>query len=92
MVTSVMAPLASVTGVSFGITIDQLVEEFGLRVPAIVETLTEILAESFIAGIRAGAPVMISLLLAIMVLGLISRTLPQLNVFAVGFPLTLAIG
>lgn len=54
---------------------------------SIVETLTNIAAESFIAGIRAGAPVMISLLLAVLILGLISRTLPQLNVFAVGFNL-----
>ena len=52
---------------------------------SIVDTLTGVLTESFIAGIRAGAPVMISLLLAVLVLGLISRTLPQLNVFAVGF-------
>jgi flagellar biosynthetic protein FliR len=52
---------------------------------SIVDTLTSVLTESFIAGIRAGAPVMISLLLAVLVLGLISRTLPQLNIFAVGF-------
>ena len=52
---------------------------------SIVDTLTGVLTESFIAGIRAGAPVMISLLLAVLVLGLVSRTLPQLNVFAVGF-------
>ena len=36
-------------------------------------------------GIRAGAPIATSLLLSILVMGLISRTLPQLNIFAIGF-------
>jgi flagellar biosynthetic protein FliR len=54
---------------------------------SIVETLTSVTTESFIIGIRAAAPVMIALLLSILILGLISRTLPQLNVFAVGFNL-----
>jgi flagellar biosynthetic protein FliR len=58
---------------------------------SIAETLSGIATESFVVGIRTGAPVMISLLLAVLVLGLISRTLPQLNVFAVGFNLNSAI-
>jgi flagellar biosynthetic protein FliR len=36
-------------------------------------------------GVRVAAPATAALLLAALVLGLISRTLPQLNVFAVGF-------
>lgn len=52
---------------------------------SIVDTLSSVVTESLIAGIRAGAPVMISLLLAVLILGLISRTLPQLNIFVVGF-------
>ena len=52
---------------------------------SIVETLTAVTAESFIIGIRAAAPVMIALMLSVVILGLISRTVPQLNVFAVGF-------
>ncbi len=53
----------------------------------IVDTLTEVTTESFVVGIRAGAPVMVALFLAVLVLGLISRTLPQLNDIAVGFSL-----
>ena len=53
----------------------------------IVDTLTEVTSESFVVGIRAGAPVMVALFLSILLLGLISRTLPQLNVIAVGFSL-----
>ena len=53
----------------------------------VLETLSGITAESFAVGIRVGAPVMVALLLAMLILGLISRTLPQLNVLAVGFSL-----
>ena len=43
------------------------------------------LSSSFIVGVRAAAPVMVALLLATFILGLISRTLPQLNIIMVGF-------
>ena len=51
----------------------------------IVSTLTEITTQSFLLGIRAAAPTIAALLMSILVLGLISRTLPQLNILAVGF-------
>ena len=50
-----------------------------------VEVLTSILTQSFALGIRAAAPLLAALLLSNLVLGLISRTLPQINVIAVGF-------
>jgi flagellar biosynthetic protein FliR len=46
--------------------------------------LTAIAAHSFDIGIRASAPVMVALLLAILIVALISRTVPQLNSLAVG--------
>jgi flagellar biosynthetic protein FliR len=52
-----------------------------------VEVLIGILTQSFALGIRAGAPILTALLLSNIVLGLISRTLPQINVIAVGFGL-----
>lgn len=59
-----------------------------------VEVLVGILTQSFALGIRAAAPLMVALLLSNLVLGLISRTLPQINVIAVGFGLNamLALG
>ena len=57
----------------------------------IVETLTSVTNESFVVGIRAGAPVFVALLLAVIILGIISRTLPQLNVIAIGFSLNAMI-
>ena len=52
-----------------------------------VEALTSIVTQSFMLGIRAIAPVITALLLSTIVLGLISRTLPQLNILLVGFNL-----
>jgi flagellar biosynthetic protein FliR len=52
---------------------------------SITEAMTSLLAESFVLGIRAAAPAMVALLLATLILGLVSRTLPQLNVMALGF-------
>src|SRR5690606_40465510 len=51
------------------------------------EVIIGLMTQSFQLGIRAAAPMMIALLLATLVLGLVSRTLPQINVIAVGFGL-----
>ena len=52
-----------------------------------VDVLTGLMTQSFALGIRAAAPLLIALLLSTIVLGLISRTLPQINIIAVGFGL-----
>jgi flagellar biosynthetic protein FliR len=59
-----------------------------------VDVLVGILTQSFELGIRAAAPLLTALLISNLVLGLISRTLPQINVIAVGFGLNslLALG
>ncbi len=50
-----------------------------------VEALTTVMSKSFSLGVQAAAPAMTALLLATIILGLIGRTLPQINVIAVGF-------
>jgi len=62
----------------------------GLLAP-LVETILVLITQSFHLAIRAAAPVMTAVLLATLVLGLISRTLPQLNVMVVGFGLNAMI-
>jgi flagellar biosynthetic protein FliR len=52
-----------------------------------VQTLTDIMTQSFVLGVKAAAPLLVSLLLSTLVLGLVSRTVPQINVIAVGFGL-----
>lgn len=51
------------------------------------ECVITLLVQSFSVGIRVAAPATVALLLASLVLGIISRTLPQLNVMALGFGL-----
>lgn len=46
----------------------------------------------FSTAVRAGAPVMVTMLLANSALALLSRAVPQLNAMMVGFPLTIGIG
>ncbi len=54
---------------------------------SLLAALVTLLAESFQLGVRVCMPVVVAALLATLVLGLIGRTLPQLNVMAVGFGL-----
>lgn len=48
--------------------------------------------EIFRAGLMMSLPVVGSLLVANVALGVLTRAAPQLNIFAVGFPVTLALG
>lgn len=54
---------------------------------SVAETLTLLISQSFHLGIRAAAPVLVALLLGNVVLALVGRTVPQLNVMIVGFGL-----
>ncbi|MGQ9575389.1 MAG: flagellar biosynthetic protein FliR [Thermoguttaceae bacterium] len=61
---------------------------------SLLDTLVMLVSQSFALGIRAAAPALTALLLANLLLGLIGRTLPQLNILVVGFGLNtlLALG
>jgi flagellar biosynthetic protein FliR len=83
------------------IVTEALLESFASAPPGqaalgetVVDVLANILTQSFELGVRAAAPLLVALLLANLVLGLISRTLPQINVIAVGFSVNslLALG
>lgn len=49
-------------------------------------------AEIFRAGLLLSLPVIAALLIANLALGIMTRAAPQLNIFAVGFPITLMVG
>jgi flagellar biosynthetic protein FliR len=49
-------------------------------------------ADLFAVGVRIAVPVLIALLLTNGALGVLARTVPQLNVFVVGFPLNVGVG
>ena len=48
--------------------------------------------ELFVAGLSMSLPVIVALLLANIGMGVVGRAAPQLNIFAVGFPITLMLG
>jgi len=53
--------------------------------------LVDLLTLSFTIAIRVGGPTMLALLLAFLTLGFLSRTVPQLNILTVGFPVKAAL-
>lgn len=48
--------------------------------------------QMFVTAIAVAAPVMVSLLIAKIALGIVARTVPQMNIFIVGMPLTIGLG
>ena len=58
----------------------------------LIEKLTELSASIFVIGLQIGAPLIVALFLANAVVGLLARSVPQIQVFVVGFPLTLMLG
>lgn len=49
-------------------------------------------SELFVAGVLLSLPILGAMLIANIALGILTRAAPQLNLFAVGFPLTLGAG
>lgn len=54
--------------------------------------ILEIFVLLFIASLKIGAPVVGAIFLTDVALGILARTVPQLNVFVVGFPAKLTVG
>jgi flagellar biosynthetic protein FliR len=76
-----------------------LVESFRLAPPGAVAVeglrlagVLELAGDVFALGVRIAAPVLIALLLTNAALGVVARTIPQMNVFAVGFPVNIGVG
>jgi flagellar biosynthetic protein FliR len=54
--------------------------------------MMSLVSQVFFIAFRVGAPVIGALFITNMALGVIARTVPQMNVFIVGMPLNLAVG
>lgn len=59
---------------------------------ALIRFLVKVTGDLFMLGIRLAAPVMVTLLLTSVVLGVMARAFPQMNVFMVSFPLNIGLG
>ncbi|KAB3535867.1 flagellar type III secretion system protein FliR [Alkaliphilus pronyensis] len=67
-------------GVAFNINLDA------------VNLFTAIMSEIFLLAFKFSAPVLLTIFLGNVVLGILARTMPQMNVFIVGLPLKIMIG
>jgi len=71
----------------------QLVPPVGFHVSGpVLDRLVRLTAEMFIIGLKAGAPVVVALLLATVAFGLVARAVPQMNIFVVSMPLNIGLG
>lgn len=58
----------------------------------LIDKVIEILRTSFILGFKMAAPIVITILATNILLGVLARAMPQMNVFIVGMPLKIFIG
>lgn len=58
----------------------------------IITFLVKRTMDIFVIGVRLAAPVMVSLLLASVALGIMARAFPQMNIFMISLPLNIGIG
>jgi flagellar biosynthesis protein FliR len=62
---------------------------FDSSIPGIIVKLS---ADMFLIGVKLAAPMIVALFLSNLCLGIIARTVPQINILMVGLPVNLAIG
>lgn len=60
--------------------------------PVISKELIKISGEMFMVGVKIAAPILVALFLSNLCLGIVARTVPQINILMVGFPINLCIG
>ncbi|HKI99657.1 MAG TPA: flagellar biosynthetic protein FliR [bacterium] len=71
----------------------RLIKPGGLRLTEpLFHFLMDLAAKVFVVGLQVGAPLIVAMLAANFSIGLIARSVPQVNVFVVGFPFTIALG
>jgi len=58
----------------------------------VIRALIRLFSDIFIVGFRIAAPIVFTTLLADVALGIISKAMPQINVFMVGMPLKILVG
>lgn len=60
--------------------------------PEIVYSVSNIMSSMFTTGFKIAVPVTVVMLVTDVVLGVLSKTVPQINVFVVGMPLKILLG
>jgi flagellar biosynthetic protein FliR len=60
--------------------------------PALGAKMMSLFSQMFFVAFRVGAPIIGALFITNMALGVVARTVPQMNVFIVGMPINLGVG
>jgi flagellar biosynthetic protein FliR len=58
----------------------------------LMQNVLDLTREMFVISMKISAPIIVALVFANIGLGLVARTVPQINIFIVGFPLQISIG
>ena len=56
------------------------------------QLMVKLAANSFVIAVKVGAPVMVAMLLTSVALGLMARTVPQMQIFIVAMPIQIILG
>ncbi len=72
----------------------QIIPLFSAHIPGGREAMhiTGLIANVFVLALRFAAPIFVTLILTEMALGVVARTVPQINIFFVGMPLKIVLG
>ena len=79
--------------------LEALVESFrivpigtGILSGELIELLTKLTGNVFVLALKIASPIMVTLFLTDVMMGIIARTVPQMNVFFVSLPLKIGMG
>ncbi len=71
----------------------QLIPVTGVVIhPGIADLMVDLVWGIFSIALKISLPVLISLLLTDIALGILARTMPQMNIFVVGMPVKIIVG
>jgi flagellar biosynthetic protein FliR len=72
----------------------EVIPLFGVTLPSgsLASLFVEMTGEIFVLAVKLAAPVFVVLVLTSLALGVVARTVPQMNVFFVGLPLRIGVG
>ncbi|MFC1891134.1 flagellar biosynthetic protein FliR [Thermodesulfobacteriota bacterium] len=60
--------------------------------PTIIDVFISLSGYMFLMGLKIAAPIMVALFLSNLSLGIVARTVPQVNILMIGFPINICIG
>lgn len=60
--------------------------------PSLSEIMVKASSQMFVIAIKIAAPIMIALFLSNLCLGIVARTVPQVNILMIGFPINIGLG